>query len=407
MIHLRQSIKRVFRKSRVVGCVLVIGEDGKLKADLCITEKKRDVLKTTAIHKDLSLLQVKGVAGDSPLIISVASETIIHKKINKRKEEDWRTVATIIIPKLKTSDFFIQYYALDEHNGYISFARISEVGSIIKNLSDHGLVIYDFVLGPFVLNATLRFLNASVTRLRTRYFLIDISEKAIDNFSTEFTVDPDDVLLAGQSFSGDIIIQYSSCITFYTGGEPLCETVNGDILSEARQKFLKKKLEKKIVTSCLAGIIVFWALSLSLYRYGKQQLDTAHREYLTQIKSFEGDEKISERLSTIRGIVNGLNWDPYKYASYFCDQIAMSIPDKIVLKEIRTFPEVVPQNKKKHLSFDTSLILISGECTSTESLASWLKNIEGFHWSDGIRNQVYHWNQQKGKGVFSFEIKIH
>jgi hypothetical protein len=400
-----KRIRHLFeRRSRVAACLVFIHEDARLCVDVCIIRRDGALLVVEQKHAGLSVHDAKAITGNTPVIISLAGESIIHKKINKAKEHHWSTMIPNVIPKLKLNDFFIQYTPLDEVCGYVSLARKEAIDAITKQFIATGFVIYDFMLAPFALQRLAGVIPD--TTLKTSYYEIQISDKKISQlkFASEASVS---LIKIGKSVvESDIVIQYASAITFFTNDTAGIEHANVNPAAETRRKF-EESFRLKVVTLVGSSILIlFLAASALALAMTADRLAKLQKSFGAQARKSQPAENLVIEFSTIRNTIHGLGLASHHYVSFYADRIAMKKPHDVFLTELKIFPAFESTKQTSMIKFNTTTISVSGGCTSNDQLAKWIEELSREQWIGAIQNQNYHRSEQRNSAMFSFDIHV-
>lgn len=404
------ALKRIlnsFRgRSRVAACTVLMREDATLSVDVCIVIKKGTSLVVTQKAFSLSLEKAKSIIGDTPVIISLAGESIIHKKIDKTKEQHWGTIVPQVIPKLKSHDFFIQYTPLDELSGYISLIRKQVVEAVAEQFVAKGFALYDLILGPFALQSLVRLIAESTSTIKTPHYEIQISSQMISQLKLASEASVSMISIGQSVVESDILIQYASCITFFTNANVGIEYSDANPTTESRRKFeeaVRLRLAVLIGSSLLILFLIGSALALGITT---QRLAALQQSFGVQVRKSQPGENVVAEFAMIRNTVDELGLTSHHYLSFYAERIAITKPHDIFLTELKIFPVIGPAKQNEMTKFNTTIITISGGCNSNEELARWIEQLSSEKWIAAIKNQIYHRSEQRKPASFSFEIHI-
>lgn len=93
--------------------------------------------------------------------------------------------------------------------------------------------------------------------------------------------------------------------------------------------------------------------------------------------------------------------------SWYADQIALSVKQRIQLKTISIHPMVREGTMRGHqLSFEEGVIKISGHCAAPVQMSEWVRELLEIPFVTGIEQQVYEFDDREQVGSFSFVLKV-
>lgn len=404
MKGIKSTLDRFTVPSRVAACVVVINEDGRLSIDMCIVTKKGQSLSVAQKETDLSLENAKKVIGTLPVIISLAGDSIIHKKFLKSKEQHWSALIPNVIPKFKSHDFFIQYAALSEVSGYLSFARRPVLEAVIEEFAAKGFILYDIILGPFALHNLSELMADGI--IKTLRYEIEISGKLITQFRMTAGANVSSITVGQGVVESDILIQYASCIPFFTGEAIAIEHFETNPASASRQKFEEASKVKYLAKVATAMVTVFFICSAMAFTVTSRKLTRLRESLGVEVRRSQPGEHVVAEFTAIRKTVRELGWESRHYLSFYADRIAITKPQDVVLTQLKIFPVMQSAKRSELTKFNPSVITISGVCSSNEQLARWIDVLSKEKWIAAVQNQWYQRRDPDKPATFSFDINI-
>jgi hypothetical protein len=401
-----KHVLNLFRgRTRLAACVVLLQEGNAMSVDVCIIVKKGSSLVVEQKATGLSLEKLKIVVGNIPVIISLAGESIIHKKIEKAKDQHWLTVVPQVIPKFRAQDFFIQYTPLADDSSYLSVIRKHIVDNIVTQFAADGFVLCDMILGPFVLH-TVTGLMEDASAITTSHYEIQVSAHKIRHLKLATSLNSSLINLGQSIIESDILVQYAHGINFWSKANIGVEYSPVNPVEISRRKFEEaNKLTLVVLTGLLLVTLFFIGSSIGL-AIVTTRLSSIQLIFGAQVKKNSPAKDVVTEFSTVRETVEALGIANRHHVSRYGDRIAWTKPKEIVLTNLNLFPVITVVRQPVAPKFNSKIIEISGECVSNEELARWIGQLSAEPWVASVQNQVYHRSDQRKSASFSFQINL-
>jgi Tfp pilus assembly protein PilN len=151
--------------------------------------------------------------------------------------------------------------------------------------------------------------------------------------------------------------------------------------------------------------LIFINLGLFFYLSGENSdLGAKNSTVLADIKRIEDLEK---ELKLKEKFLREAGWIKSSQTSLYADQVAKTVPNTVLLKELSVHPtNQTASRKDKRMVFETGIILISGTCKDPVVLNPWLVELKKLNWVKTAVSKKYQYDHKKRIGYFELELSV-
>ncbi len=176
------------------------------------------------------------------------------------------------------------------------------------------------------------------------------------------------------------------------------------MVKEAR----KRLKEKKKFELTLAGALSFFLLVLIVnyflfdhYWNKKNELSTM---FVLNQDAFSKLEKLKADYSEKQNFLQATGFFEPSRLSYYADQLALDLPESILLVRLNLNPVITKMNDKEVMTFSNKKIAVAGTCKKSTEINEWIKSLKKKSWVENLVMVNYSFDKSKELADFTIEI---
>lgn len=338
-----------------------------------------------------------------PIYISIGGKGIIHKKVKYNDRVKDKDFIHLILPNASINDFYLQKTILSNNECWISIVRKDVLDILLEQLSDLNLFGIEIYLGPFVLTNIFPLLNQAEVLTASHELIIEDNEVLhMDSLGSvsggkEYDID-------GEKINSHEIIAFGAVLSHFASLANVipitCETV---VLN--KENYLHKN---KFVTLGIGFLLFFFAIAIgnlimmSIVSTTNNELQyqiMSKKEAVNELKHLREEIKTKEQFVANSGVAQASK------ISFYADQIALSIPEKIQLNQLFINPLEKRIDKAEDIHFLYNTIILTGTVSKGIVLNNFIKKIKKYDWIQDVN--IISFVQDNVNVVGDFEIEIH
>lgn len=329
----------------------------------------------------------KNTKSNNPVLLHCKGKGVISR--NTESHPNLRDNLTVNGDKL---DFY--FNELHQDQAYVSMVRKDKIEPVIKVLNTFHHIIYNFSIGPFILQVL-----SEKGKIENDY-LLEINESKIKSFSQNKdgikSFNFNDKLLNGDqqyALASVLVLSEDEGWTFPFTKEEI--SINRKESAEKR-KF------------ALFGVFIlsfFLLLLFSNYLY-QGYLNQENADLEGEISVYAGNlsqiEQLNSEIERKTALVSSSAVSSANYLSYYIDQIVSSVPNAIKLSNLEVYPLTDKLKQKRRISLDESIEVV-GVVANSRVMDNWVLELEKLSWTRKI--QIINFSRAEDSKS-AFEIKI-
>ncbi|MBN9485498.1 MAG: hypothetical protein BGO70_02765 [Bacteroidetes bacterium 43-93] len=413
-----QSITKYFLLARIKRVIVIdiiehkTAEGKQLKVNMIIVSRNKNELKIeqkqtfSSIAELLRWFDNKPV---EPIFLTLNGDRVVHVIKDVADAKNKEDIFNDVVPNTNISDFIIQEYALLSNRISYSITRKSNVDDILRLLHPIAKHIVDIQFGPFAVidvypalfkpkvngKYHIEFAQCSIVIENELLLECDVRNylrnDSVDTFSYN-----------NQIISIDFQVCLARSLDFFLSTK-IGNRVNIPPVEMQKDEFIFSLMLKPVVTIFLGILLVMLTISTVCFNiYSEKSAESNNQwEYLSSKISqnaYKQKKQIDEEnFANVNGLLTAGN------VSFFADQITRTLPDDIYINRLMIYP-ILSQNESNLNVFDTSKILIYGNCYSSEDVAGWVGVLKSYKWVKNITLKQFQQINENELGNFCIEI---
>jgi hypothetical protein len=389
-----------------VGINIWLNPDGSKEISYCILKKKKDTLMMVASgggfsdFQDIDETLKKSLENAPRLHVNIVGRSVLTKKTVQvsGKEFDFNN----LFPGFKKEDF-IFFNSVGVGGAYHSLIRKDDV--LKENLLLHntahtaslGYTILELVGSVFHLE--------SIVLQNTK---VNFKDGGIESIGPSGLAAQETVVdVSGQSLSSGCILAYAAAVNLFIHPPQTCNTGLPDSVQESALAYKNKREVFVTGRAVLFSVLVILMLNTIIFFFLNGKVSEAQESLQLFRGRLERNTQQSKRNVVMTSAYDNIGWRLNRLPLFYADQVAASVPENIQLTLLETgVLNNAGLRQVKKLSFDSSLMHISGTSPDPVSLSNWISALQRYSWVNKVTDQRYQFDQRIGQGVFEFYLQI-
>lgn len=383
-----------FIKLNVLNLVGIYRSDEGDGFSLLKIKKKKDRLDIveSLMFSDLQSLLLK-IDKSIPVIMLVDGKGILNKKIDLKIEADTQW--------LKNLDYTSIHYTSykTEETDFFSFCRRNIVLEYLEVFETAELRILDFYVGALtaVLMKDAIAKNSYYANLTQLHFagdtLMDITKLDKTDIQEQYKIGEKDI-------SNYHISLYGAAINFYIAHSAISKS---SIEKISPDEILYKKAFEKLGVIMLAGFFILLLASYGFTQYLIKSNATLTIENSYTNKSYGLIKDLETKRTNKLQILKETGFSSGRFISYYCCEIAKSVPQEISLSVLDVYPVKAQIKKTEKIAASYRTIVINGQTGNKLVFNTWIDYLRQQKW---IRTLEIVSIKRDKKDITYFELKI-
>ncbi len=374
--------------------------DGVLYLFLLKVRKSKGELSILSSEKieDWKFLKNK-IGNQTPLFLIINTAQVVAKKVlntNDRTPE----VLHKAYPNLEVNLFFYQIHVASSYS-WVAIAKKQDVNHILERLKAQHITPFGIALGFSSADYFSNYLDDTVMYISNAK--IEFREKSI-NEATRITIPVDtSYTIKGLKIKNDYILGFSTIVGYLNGKSSI---VN---YQSTLNKFHKSLTDRRLWNLGLKGLIPLFLgiliINFIVFDHYFEKVQQVKVLLEVNAKEREDLQKLQKEVSNKAERVTILNGMANSKATYYLDEIAQTIPERIVLNEISYQPLSKPIQPLKPMLVSRNELYVSGKSGDGNEFSNWIIALEKKPWISYVETQDYDFVSSKSS-QFSLKITI-
>lgn len=393
--------------STYYGLEILENQEKKVFFHLIEVVRKREELfiQKEEVIFDLNEL-VSLVKKGAPLFLVLNTSKVLTKITEKTASDNSKTEAMVhsAFPNLDFDNFY--YQLKSNYNGHvISICKREYLIQYLQQLSDLKLNVISISLGISSIDAIAGYLE--VNEVSTTNIILSIKNKSIYGFSSQPSVQEGQKKtydVNGISVSSDSILAFSSVLSYLQNAEGTSSNLI-DLIKQKAEDFQNIRFFNLLLRGALIVIPVVLLINFLLFNNYFQKVGSL-QESLTQTSAQQAQLKdLKNQVESKKDKVEAVLSAASSKTSYYLDQIAMNVPNSLLLTEIQYQPLVKPMRALKAVEIAKNEIRVSGVASNSEQFYDWIEALEKLSWVANVETTDYDYLNSTTSN-FSIKIEI-
>lgn len=382
--------------SQVAGVSICFESQTDYAISYCLLKKSKGEISIIETDENLASIEALGLKlpKNTPVVLNISGKQVLSKTFDASLSDEKK-----IVPVGQPDDFYNYEYNSDNTTG-ISICRKTIVDELLANFSELNIPVIEINIGPYLATSLWSYELISDMQIPISNGMLNKSG-ASDQFEFLPGETQGKTLIADQELSHKLILSYTAALNRLLGD------VSGSFTSDAPSQVIEGFQYKQIIhrTKYLVLGAIFIALIINFLSF--DSLRKKEAQIAGQLKMNSG---ILSKRDSLEGVLKakeifieyiGNNKTSY---SYFLDEIASTVPSKIVLNQLEINPLDSKIQKKEAIKVQKK-IFVSGLAGSSLVLNQWINKLESLEWIREVIVLNYSRNEESNKGEFLIEVK--
>ena len=367
---------------------------------LCIAQKTNGKIEITFKANNLSSLEqvFEHLPKSVPVLLNITGKVVLNKHYRQGENE---SLAEQHIPANQKADFYCYEHQLGEYAG-LSLCRKSIIDQLTKSFKDKGADIVGLSLGPFVV---VNLWQMELTKESAIHVPQGKVSYSADRGEFDYTTSKDEaasIIIGEENLSETEIIPFTQAISWFLKLNN--DSFYGDDPDNVIAEYQYKRIVHQLKFPALGLILAILMLNYFMFEsYRKKEILlegqlNMNAGLITRLDSLESQLKAKEKYIAIIG-------ENRSHYSLLLDQIAITVPSKIILQRVDINPLVKKVKAGEAVEIDKE-IRIAGLSSTSLVLNEWTKALAKKDWVKDVVVLNYHKNTDNIKGEFLVKILL-
>ena len=371
--------------------------DGNEKINALLLEKKKNEFLIENKYECNTITELSDqLQKGQHLFLILNNEKILFKIIDG--VFDGQKAIISAFPNLKIDAFYYEVLHSITQT-FIAICRKDYVDGLLKEYHKSNLHIVGFSFGNLMGSQLNSYVNN--LSLHSSNAIISFEDDQLSNIEKSGNGLHDSYSINGLEINNTTILPLAGILSYYT--QRKTTDANFESLNkELSNNFNQKRIFDSGLKVSLSFIFILLLISFLFFSHYTSNIEMLSTE-LEINKSFK--KSIAELVDEVdkkERLVTNFSLTSSK-ASWYVDQIGISIPATIVLSEIRYQPLVKSIKIEKEITFQEHSIIIKGKSGNSKIFSKWVSELEQQQWIEKVTIQEY----GTGKKITTaFEILI-
>ena len=373
---------------------------------LKLNEKKNEliVVESTSFSKAEELLEF---VKDSfvPTCIVFNNKNVITKlvSLNLNRKGD---VVHSVFPNINTNDFFYEVYKGKE-NDLVSIVRKEYVTKTLKLFEGTKIHVTAFYLGngilknisSYISKETIYSSNSKIKFKNNEFINIEENKESNEDYDNE------DYDVNGVALSSMNLLTFSAILYFFFNSVITIESNKEAYVTALKENYIKRRMFSKGLILSLGFLFFTFLINFLFFSHYTTEIQNIDVELSSLKDNKEFIEELKEKREGKAALINNFNLVLESKISWYVDEIAYSVPENILLKEITFQPLKNNIKREKEILYKENVFVVEGEAIDSYEISKWVDVLAKFNWVDDvIVNDLE--NKTTQKNSFTLFIKI-
>ncbi len=332
-----------------------------------------------------------------PVALSISGRGVIGKEVSAKAISEGRAVE-LVLPNAKSDDFYLQL-----EGTFATISRKDHVQKIVEELSGLGFSVCDVSLGGIPLqslNGILgnpELIQAGPHQLQTHEGKLSSYLFKPNDSSTIF-------MIGEEKIKPELALAYTLAFQQLA---PIASIVITDGPWETNREELK---QQKLFKLTGWGILMLFLVALMTNYFVFSHFEQKKNELSSQLGMYQGlldrSDSLKKEVEEKQHFLEGAGWTKPSRTSYYADQIALTVPKSVLLKELNlhTLDKKASREQRKNI-FLADRLQLQGECSKVTELNPWIETLKGMDWITDVEVN-YAYDQKERVGNFIIDIQL-
>ncbi|SNR63000.1 hypothetical protein SAMN04488009_2840 [Maribacter sedimenticola] len=321
--------------------------------------------------KDIKLYLKK----TTPLFVSINNNSVLTKQISNSSTTTDTAKVNQAFPNLDSNDFYWELIQKSE-NTVISIVRKEIVESIILSLKQLDLVPFQFSLGissiinlaPFIKNESV-FLN--------NYKVIFDNQRIIE-FKNIPSIEETLYSINGLEIPNSHLLSFAQILGFINHKRQQINFKEKN--DQLRNHTFNERIFQQVTKSTLIFFAVILLINFVFYQHYFNKIAELDSTIIAHSSQKENLITLENSINKIQDRVETLSISTNSKCTFYLDVLGQSIPQTILLNNIKFQPILKSVQKKKPVIVEKNIIEVSGLTKDANGFSKWIEQLESFHW---------------------------
>lgn len=344
---------------------------------------------TTNISEILSVS--KKTSASISLVVS--GKGIILKKIifSKNDSLQIKDLLQQHLPTISFNEFYIQFYKNEGNSGHLSVCRKEQIKDLMSLFTNDKQEVVNLFIGPLICNS-LSQITFSYNRLTTNLSELELVNGFIE--SIKLTKNSESTNLE----INDLRVITSQILAFAAGFEYLTQQSNyssDNIELNILPINHVEKLKIKLLLSVMV-IILFVVCGTNAVLFFQKFDENNINEIELNLYESKNNQitQLLENYQKKKNLIEQAGIFDNKKLSVYADKIAISLPDKILLRELYFNPEEGETEVDSLTNFTENQLIIKGNCSKSLILNEWINVLKSQNFVKNVNLETFIYNSE-------------
>ncbi|MEL7423959.1 MAG: hypothetical protein AAFN81_13245, partial [Bacteroidota bacterium] len=332
-----------------------------------------------------------------PVALSITGKGVLEKTV-ENPSANWQQLLHSRLPGADPQAFTGQ---LTQDPSILNVIRKDKLNELLATFSKHDLLVVAFYLGTTVLENLLPLLGRQ-SDLQAPPYLISFRAGEFEGLERVSLETPLQMMeLNNQDISSHHLVCFATGIAQMIDYAPI--SFEDDLL-RSRQSYELNQYSTWLGLAGLSVIFLSLLINFLVYSQTSRSLSKVEGELYYSEGLIAKLDSLSSQIDQ-RQLALGDQVVRESKLSLLGDEVAISIPEGIRLRELDLFPieKSSPNDRRGQISYQQETILIKGETTENILINEWISKLEDMEWIEAVQLLPYRSGQAR---VLRFELQL-
>lgn len=375
---------------------IVIHQEGtNFKFSLVELKKRKGKIEIVSFFDSLEFNEIKEKLNKNSLIsVFFQLGNTLEKEIEMQSFTEVNQLLDDSFPNLNKDKFWIELYKIESKIG-VTIASKKEIDQVLEKFVDLGIFPFHVFIGTKILEI--------VGDSNFNFFKQDkeIPLQPVSKLILSLKQN-----LINATWNG-IEIENQKLLPFIVGLNGLLAGNSSFKLNHLNgYSFIYNYLSKKLLTAFLFIIFFLLVVNTVIFKSFQTEAETLNSNLSGRFGKYSGIEEKESEILKKEQIIKDLSLDKNLTLSVYCDGIAETIPESIVLKSLNLFPISEFFKKKSNNKYER-LIEITGISINDIEFETWVENLKQLKWVEKILIEGFEFVPDENQSKFKIILNVY
>ena len=407
MIKILSNI-RILQSKKCIGLSLYKNGEDSYDMDLVELTKTKSAISISnkesingSLNKIIEILP-KGV----PVYVSIDGKGILHKN-SKNSEKPDNEIINSLFPAIKLADFHYQKHELASGDNYLSIVRQSAIDPILSSFDSKNISILGLSIGPVSVNHVIQLLDES-NPIVIKNYRLGISEgriSSIKKVAADSSFEVQTFSIETEDIEAACLLPFSLAFSYFINASEEGGKLS-EIINKSKEEFIYQSLIKLGSKFVLGLLLVILLINFVFFSHYNAKNNNLSMQYALQKDNIARLDSLAKKIESKEKIIAEKKLFLRSRFSYYCDRVAMLVPNEVQLDELQIQPLLTTIDENELIEFELSKMSVKGTSNSSIVVGDWISKLKEEKWTEKVMMEDYSYDNKTKKANFYIKIDL-